>query len=69
MANIYVVCSLSTDPFNINQMIPTSAFSDYPTALAAAQVLFKNPFLMESNFSAKDLVFMIPLSPAAAPAA
>lgn len=43
------------------QSTPAAAYGDYPTALAFAQTIFTPTF--DPNFTARDLVYQINLTP------
>lgn len=61
----YVVCIQGGDPLQVQGLVPSKVFGDYPSALAYAQTLFQQSYL-DVEFSAKDLVFMVPMVAAAA---
>jgi hypothetical protein len=65
MTQIYVVLS-QMNVFTGVFGTPVAAYSDYPTALAYAQTIFKPVFAQE--YTAKDLVFLVNLYPTAAAA-
>lgn len=62
MQQIYVVCAqkIGIDGFSIK---PVAAYSDYPSALDYAEKIFVRNYFISSEYSARDLVFMVNLSP------
>lgn len=63
MTQIYVVCK-QADILADQPMTPVAAYNDYPSALAYAGTIFQSQF--GSDMSARDLVFMVALTPTAA---
>lgn len=61
MTQIYVVCASPSIETGGIVGPPTVAYSDYPSALTYAQSIFEAGFF--SQFSARDLVFMVNLTP------
>lgn len=63
MQQIYVVVS-QENSLTGNDQVPVAAYTDYPSALAYAQSIFKTTF--DPTITARDLVFLVSLNQAVA---
>lgn len=66
MSQVYVVCK-QNQILGMGAGMPVAAFEDYPSALAYAQSKFTNLYGMGE--SARDLIFLLNVTPTATPPA